>query len=47
MGLNKFIYIELKLAMLKMITQRDKDIAQGNVHDVKMILTELRNCRGL
>lgn len=35
------------LAMLKMITQSDKDIEQGNVHDAKTVLDELRNRRGL
>ncbi len=35
------------LAMLKMIAQSDKDIKQGNVHDAKTILAELRNRREL
>lgn len=35
------------LAMLKMITQSDRDIEQGNVHDAKTVLTELRKRRGL
>ncbi|XPF94393.1 type II toxin-antitoxin system Phd/YefM family antitoxin [Colwellia sp. RE-S-Sl-9] len=35
------------LAMLKLITQSDKDIAQGNVHDAKRVLAELRNRRRL
>jgi prevent-host-death family protein len=35
------------LAMLKLITQSDKDIEQGNVHDARAVLAELRNRRGL
>lgn len=35
------------LAMLKMITQSDKDIEQGNLHYTKTLLAELRNRRGL
>ena len=35
------------LAMLKMLTQSDRDIEQGNVHDAKTVLAELRNRRGL
>jgi prevent-host-death family protein len=35
------------LAMLKMITQSDTDIEQGNLHDAKTLLAELRNRRGL
>ena len=35
------------LAMLKMITQSDKDIKEGKVHDAKTVLAELRSRRGL
>ena len=35
------------LAMLKLITQSDKDIEQGKIHDAKAVLAELRNRRGL
>ena len=35
------------LAMLKMISQSDKDIEQGNLQDAQTVLSELRNRRGL
>ncbi|WP_024592163.1 MULTISPECIES: type II toxin-antitoxin system Phd/YefM family antitoxin [unclassified Pseudoalteromonas] len=35
------------LAMLKMLTQSDKDIKQGNMHDAKTVLAQLRSRRGL
>ena len=35
------------LAMLKMLTQSDRDIEQGNLQDAQTVLCELRNRRGL
>jgi prevent-host-death family protein len=33
------------LAMLKMLSQSDKDIKQGKVHDAKAVLAQLRSRR--
>jgi len=35
------------LAMLKMISQSEKDIEQGNLQEAHTVLSELRNRRGL
>ncbi|MGJ8694557.1 MAG: type II toxin-antitoxin system Phd/YefM family antitoxin [Thalassotalea sp.] len=35
------------LAMLKMLSQSERDIEQGNLHDAKTVISELRNRRGL
>lgn len=35
------------LAMLKMLSQSDKDIKSGKVHDAKAVMAKLRNRRDL
>lgn len=35
------------LAMLKMLSQSDKDIKEDKVHDAKAVMAKLRNRRGL